>query len=73
LAFVQSELASFGLRLRELFLAWRRMSDDDDYDAADAGAADCTPIEAGAVKTGKFRKYPSPIHSSRRSVGLTDL
>eukprot|EP00284_Hemiselmis_tepida_P015912 CAMPEP_0174926034 /NCGR_PEP_ID=MMETSP1355-20121228/9500_1 /TAXON_ID=464990 /ORGANISM="Hemiselmis tepida, Strain CCMP443" /LENGTH=158 /DNA_ID=CAMNT_0016172033 /DNA_START=21 /DNA_END=497 /DNA_ORIENTATION=+ len=31
------------------------MSDDgDDYDAADSGAADCTPIEAGSVKQGKF-------------------
>eukprot|EP00283_Hemiselmis_rufescens_P002216 CAMPEP_0173418842 /NCGR_PEP_ID=MMETSP1357-20121228/874_1 /TAXON_ID=77926 /ORGANISM="Hemiselmis rufescens, Strain PCC563" /LENGTH=156 /DNA_ID=CAMNT_0014381387 /DNA_START=43 /DNA_END=513 /DNA_ORIENTATION=+ len=30
------------------------MSDDDDYDAADSGAADCTPIEAGSVKMGKF-------------------
>ena len=33
-----------------------RMSDDDDYDAADSGAADCTPIEAGSVKMGKFRE-----------------
>mmetsp|Transcript_54817 Transcript_54817/g.134072 ORF Transcript_54817/g.134072 Transcript_54817/m.134072 type:complete len:157 (-) Transcript_54817:341-811(-) len=30
------------------------MSDDDDYDAADSGAADCTPVEAGSVKQGKF-------------------
>mmetsp|Transcript_14618 Transcript_14618/g.34671 ORF Transcript_14618/g.34671 Transcript_14618/m.34671 type:complete len:158 (+) Transcript_14618:359-832(+) len=33
------------------------MSDaDDDYDAADAGAADCTPIEAGSVRKGQFLK-----------------
>jgi hypothetical protein len=32
------------------------MSDDDDYDAADSGASDCTPIEAGSVKMGKFRE-----------------
>lgn len=30
------------------------MSDEDDYDAADSGASDCTPIEAGSVKMGKF-------------------
>jgi len=31
------------------------MSDaEDDYDAADSGAADCTPIEAGAVRKGGF-------------------
>jgi len=34
---------------------WCRMSDaEDDYDAADAGAADCTPIEAGAARKGGF-------------------
>jgi hypothetical protein len=28
-----------------------RMSDaEDDYDAADSGAADCTPIEAGSAR-----------------------
>jgi translation initiation factor 5A len=31
------------------------MSDaEDDYDAADSGAADCTPIEAGAARKGGF-------------------
>eukprot|EP00286_Rhodomonas_abbreviata_P021293 CAMPEP_0181312816 /NCGR_PEP_ID=MMETSP1101-20121128/13904_1 /TAXON_ID=46948 /ORGANISM="Rhodomonas abbreviata, Strain Caron Lab Isolate" /LENGTH=157 /DNA_ID=CAMNT_0023419703 /DNA_START=12 /DNA_END=485 /DNA_ORIENTATION=- len=31
------------------------MSDaEDDYDAADSGAADCTPIEAGSVRKGGF-------------------
>eukprot|EP00960_Hanusia_phi_P058931 764022-Hanusia_phi.AAC.1 len=30
------------------------MSSDDDYDAADSGAADCTPIEAGAARKGGF-------------------
>ena len=32
-----------------------RMSDaEDDYDAADSGAADCTPIEAGSARKGGF-------------------
>jgi len=31
------------------------MSDaEDDYDAADSGAADCTPIEAGSARKGGF-------------------
>ena len=32
-----------------------KMSDaEDDYDAADSGAADCTPIEAGSARKGGF-------------------
>ncbi|KAJ1467665.1 eukaryotic translation initiation factor 5A-1/2 [Baffinella frigidus] len=30
------------------------MSDDDDYDAADSGAANCTPLAAGDARKGGF-------------------
>jgi translation initiation factor 5A len=37
------------------FLSTLGMSDaEDDYDAADSGAADCTPIEAGSARKGGF-------------------
>lgn len=31
-----------------------QMSDDDDYDAADSGAANCTPLAAGDARKGGF-------------------
>ena len=31
-----------------------QMSDSDDYDAADSGAADCTPVAAGDARKGGF-------------------
>mmetsp|Transcript_40756 Transcript_40756/g.81652 ORF Transcript_40756/g.81652 Transcript_40756/m.81652 type:complete len:158 (+) Transcript_40756:35-508(+) len=50
------------------------MSDaEDDYDAADAGAADCTPCEAGSVRKGQFLKIKGRpckiIDTSKAKVG----
>jgi translation initiation factor 5A len=41
--------------MRAVFSSHLQMSDaEDDYDAADSGAADCTPIEAGSARKGGF-------------------